>query len=67
MNIRLITIHSFKSKIHALWMVLIGRAVGAAEIIPDAELYKTTKEADEAMRKETYLTDDEKREAMERR
>lgn len=51
MNIRLITIHSFKSKVHALWMVLTGRAVGVAEIIPYNELFKSTKEG--LMRKES--------------
>lgn len=50
MKLRLITIHSFKSKIHAVWLVLIGRAVGVAEIIPDGEFYKTTREVDELMR-----------------
>ena len=55
MNIRLITIHDLRSKVHALWLVIIGRAIGVAEIIRDEEMYKLS-DAEKDLAKEIYKT-----------
>ena len=39
LKMRLIMMHDFKSKVHGVWLIIIGRAVGVAEVIPDSEFY----------------------------